>query len=499
MKNDDLRHARSRTMAQRKKRRKRMRGRRRIRERIFLGRVIGIGLVCLFACAFLSRGAMAGKEDEACITLKVEDVSIVQGEETPVFTAKAVCQEDAAFILDEDTGFTVQDLVDEMNQGTGYTLECDADGSREGSYRVKAKLTSQIVNSLNLEWFGKVRIDVKDGKFQVKNQYGEWDGDKFKRWDGNYVMNDFVVYHDNTYYFGEDGEFATGWQSIGGAVYFFGKKGIMKTGWHEEKDGTKYYFGENGTLSVGWIKVDGEEYYFDPEGKMLVGEQQVGEKKCVFAKDGRLMFAENSVDPEKPMVALTFDDGPGPRTDELLDALEKNNAHATFFMLGQRAVQYPDTVKKMAEIGCELGNHTYDHASLAKLDGGGVRKQVEDTNSAIADAAGQPATTLRPSYGAINDTVKKNVGMPMILWSIDTLDWKTRDAQATIDNVMSSVGDGDIILMHDIHTQTIDAAIALIPKLTAAGYQLVTVSEMAEARGYTLENGEKYAEFWPDN
>ena len=102
---------------------------------------------------------------------------------------------------------------------------------------------------------------------------------------------------------------------------------------------------------------------------------------------------------------------------------------------------------------------------------------------------------MRPPYGAINDTVKQNAGLPMILWSIDTLDWKTRNTQSTIDAVMNNVQDGAVILMHDIHTQSIDAAIALIPKLQEAGYQLVTISEMAEAKGIQMENGGKYGFF----
>ena len=84
----------------------------------------------------------------------------------------------------------------------------------------------------------------------------------------------------------------------------------------------------------------------------------------------------------------------------------------------------------------------------------------------------------------------------MILWSIDTLDWKTRNAQSSIDTVMNDVQDGDVILMHDIHTESIDAALVLIPKLEEAGYQLVTVSEMAKAKGVALQNGEKYVDFW---
>ncbi|MDE6830114.1 MAG: hypothetical protein K2P34_07280, partial [Lachnospiraceae bacterium] len=100
-----------------------------------------------------------------------------------------------------------------------------------------------------------------------------------------------------------------------------------------------------------------------------------------------------------------------------------------------------------------------------------------------------------PPYGAISDTMKASVGMPMILWNIDTLDWKTRNAEATVNTVMESVKDGDIILMHDIHTESVDAAVELIPKLIDAGFQLVTVSEMAAAKGIVLENGKSYTDF----
>lgn len=102
---------------------------------------------------------------------------------------------------------------------------------------------------------------------------------------------------------------------------------------------------------------------------------------------------------------------------------------------------------------------------------------------------------LRPPYGAIGGVMHEKVKMPMILWNIDTLDWKTRNAQKTIETVMNNVGDGDIVLMHDIHTESVDAALKLIPKLEKEGYQLVTISEMAEAKGQKLENGVKYCDF----
>ena len=129
----------------------------------------------------------------------------------------------------------------------------------------------------------------------------------------------------------------------------------------------------------------------------------------------------------------------------------------------------------MKETGCELGNHSYDHPQLTKLSADKIANQIGTTNDLIQQAAGSTATVMRPPYGAINDTVRSSVGLPMILWSIDTLDWKTRNAQSSIDTVMNDVQDGDVILMHDIHTESIDAALVLIPKLEEAGYQLVTV------------------------
>lgn len=150
----------------------------------------------------------------------------------------------------------------------------------------------------------------------------------------------------------------------------------------------------------------------------------------------------------------------------------------------------------MKEIGCELGNHSYDHPKFTKISIADMQAQINDTNRAIEAITGEPASVLRPPYGLINEDVKQNVGMPMILWSVDTLDWKTRDTQATIDAVLENAGDGDIVLMHDIHEPTVNAAIELIGKLQDQGYSLVTVSELAKARGYELVNGEKYFGFY---
>lgn len=198
---------------------------------------------------------------------------------------------------------------------------------------------------------------------------------------------------------------------------------------------------------------------------------------------------------EQPMLALTFDDGPGPYTLELLEALEKSGAHATFFMVGKNVPNFPEAVKKMSDIGCELGNHSYDHAKLTKLSIAEMQAEISQTNEAVRSITGRQSTVLRVPYGATSDAVNGACGMPMIQWSVDTLDWKTRSTEATVENVLNYAEDGDIILMHDIHSTSVEAAKQLIPALQSKGFKLVTVSEMAKARGHKLENGNTYFSF----
>ena len=297
-------------------------------------------------------------------------------------------------------------------------------------------------------------------------------------------------------YFDADGNKVTGWQTIENALYCFDEKGIMqKSGWITTDDG-RAYLSDDGKALSGWQTIDGKEYYFDSKGIAATGELKLGLEKCKFSESGELLSKEKTeIDPGKPMVALTFDDGPGPRTSEILDQLKKYNAHATFFMLGKNVKSYPDAIKQMLKDGNELGNHSYDHQQLTKIDAEAIAKEVNDTNENIKNICGSPATVLRPPYGAINDTVKSSVGMPMILWNVDTLDWKTRNTQSTIDEVMRNLKDGDIILMHDIHEPSVQAALKLIPDLVSQGYKLMTVSELAAAKNVTLQNT-TYSQFW---
>lgn len=202
------------------------------------------------------------------------------------------------------------------------------------------------------------------------------------------------------------------------------------------------------------------------------------------------------VDPNQPMIALTFDDGPGPGTIRLLEALQAHGARATFFMVGTRVNSYQDAVRKIVETGNELANHTTNHAKLTGHAPETIANEINTTSIWIQNIVGQAPTMVRPPYGAVNEVVQSVAGAPLVFWSVDTLDWQLKDVGLIRDYVLNNVKDGDIVLMHDIYDATIQAAIELIPLLQERGYQIVTVSEMARARGITLENGAKYYNFY---
>ena len=273
------------------------------------------------------------------------------------------------------------------------------------------------------------------------------------------------------------------------------KVSTMTAGWHEDAQG-KWYQNADGTYYAnGFQDIDGVTYSFDANGYIQTGWVTKGVKDYYFNEDG-------SYDPEKkrPMLALTFDDGPGQYTSELLDCLEANNAHATFFMLGPNISSYADIPQRMLDIGCELGNHSWNHtAQLTDIPLADAIKEFQDTDNELIKACGQASTVCRVPYGAGNQDIYSGVGKPFFMWSLDTEDWKLMDADADYNAVMNGdLTDGSIILMHDIHEPSVQAALRLIPDLVAQGYKLVTVSEMAEAKGVTLQPA-SYADFWDSN
>ena len=226
-----------------------------------------------------------------------------------------------------------------------------------------------------------------------------------------------------------------------------------------------------------------------------------GIKVSITTKDGEQppdIPAGPVIDYNRPMVALTFDDGPNlPVTNRILDVLESNGARGTFFMVGNRVPANADAVRRMAALNCQVGNHTFDHKYLTKMTDAGIRTSVGQTNDNVKNIAGVAPVLMRPTGGFYNQAsldVLGSMGMSAVMWSIDTLDWKTRDPAKTISAVLDHVQDGDIILMHDLYGTTADAVEVIVPELAARGYQMVTVSELAEARGGMVP-GHVYSRF----
>ncbi len=238
--------------------------------------------------------------------------------------------------------------------------------------------------------------------------------------------------------------------------------------------------------------------------------EEAGEAGVAKRVDGVLISIEKKgadgvsyaggIDPTKPMIALTYDDGPSVKaTPVILETLRQYGGKATFFMVGKQAERNMGIVKQMVEQGCEVANHTYDHKLMTKVPPEELASQLARTNQVVSAASGISPVLMRPCGGARSDAGMNVVGaisMPAVMWSIDTLDWKTRDAQSTVNTVLENVKDGDIILMHDLYEATGEASKILIPELINRGYQLVTVSELASYRGGMLP-GRTYSRFRP--
>ena len=389
-----------------------------------------VGLIIIFALLFLFAGIGYCYSFLPVVTLKVDSVTIRQDEEIPAFNVYAEFSGKRDVVLDRETGYKVSDLIAELNQGDGYKLEQNIDRTLEGAYSLDLELNATMKEKLAKHWHNRIQYRIEDGVFEVISKYGDWDKGMFTFLDG--------------------------------------------------------------TKASGWTNIGPDTYYFDESGRRIEGNQDILGTTYYYDDKGKFDSEKNKMNPAKPMIAITFDDGPSKFTMQLLQQLEVYDARATFFMVGTNVPNYPDTVKKMKEIGCELGNHTANHARLTELDAAGIQYQISVTNQAIQNIVGESATLVRPPYGAVNEVVQSVAGLPLAMWSVDTLDWELKNVELIKEYVLNTAKDGEIILLHDIHETTIQAMLQAIPELVNRGYQLVTVSEMAQARGVTLENGEKY-------
>lgn len=186
------------------------------------------------------------------------------------------------------------------------------------------------------------------------------------------------------------------------------------------------------------------------------------------------------LDPNQKVIVLTFDDGPSKYTEKIIDYLHEQDVVATFFILGNKVEIYKDTLTKAIEYGNELGNHSYNHKWLTKLEVEEFLLQIEKTQSIIYETLKYKPIVFRPTYGSINSKIRNNVNLDIILWNIDTMDWKYKSVNKIVSRATKNVKDGDIILMHDTYERTYKAVMKIVPILKKQGYQFVTVSELKE-------------------
>lgn len=211
----------------------------------------------------------------------------------------------------------------------------------------------------------------------------------------------------------------------------------------------------------------------------------------VFVTVISLLPAVSAAQPK--LVALTFDDGPGPYTERLLNGLEERGAHATFFCLGNRAELYPDLIKRMLRDGHQVANHSYSHPNLNELTTEKAVQEIAVTDQILNQILGASESYfLRPPYGNIKREVLAEMNAPVVIWSVDTIDWQLLNTKKVKDRLLEQTFDGSIVLMHDIHYTTVDAVLAALDSLTASGYEFVTIKELYRRRGQTAYAGNVY-------
>lgn len=251
------------------------------------------------------------------------------------------------------------------------------------------------------------------------------------------------------------------------------------------------------TASQGENAENGEDVIRDLEKDKTEGDGNKGKDETDNANEDKVVRIRKGLDPDKPMVALTFDDGPYDKvTKRILKTLKKNDGRATFFVVGNRVSSYHGVMEKAYKQGNQIGNHTYSHytKTLNALKPKAVKSEVTKTNRLIKKYTGKPAHILRPTYGAANSSVRKvmkKMDMTLICWNVDSEDWQSRNKKKILKR-LNNLSDGDIVLMHDLYETTADAVEVLVPKLVKKGYQLVTIDELFYYKGIKQKPGQIY-------
>ncbi|MCI9517218.1 MAG: polysaccharide deacetylase family protein [Lachnospiraceae bacterium] len=181
----------------------------------------------------------------------------------------------------------------------------------------------------------------------------------------------------------------------------------------------------------------------------------------------------------KPRIALTFDDGPHPvYTPKLLDGLKERNVKATFFVVGKNIEGREDIIKRMDEEGHLIGNHTYDHVKITGLPEEEACAQITKTSELVKEITGKNTEFVRPPFGAWDKKLECGFEMFPVLWSIDPLDWTTKNVDAVVQKVLSRAEENSIILLHDYYDSSVEAALKIVDALLERGFEFVTVDEL---------------------
>ena len=270
---------------------------------------------------------------------------------------------------------------------------------------------------------------------------------------------------------GGDGK--PGWNTDSNGWWYQDEDGAMYVGGWQTIDGERYYFMTDGYLAIGWLTIDGKDYYFKESG--ISDEEQ-----------------------EIKYVALTYDEGPAEYTTAVLDTLEKYDAKATFFVCGGLMGEHGDIVKEAIDSGMEIGNYTYDNGTLIGLEPLEVSFAVAITDSAIESAVGITPELFRAPGGNVDDNTRENAGKPIIGWSLTSSQIVKEKDDGSYDVSLDAVKDGSVIRLLDIFEDAPAVTKVLAEALYRDGYRMVTVSELAKARGVTLEKGKEYSSFPAD-
>ena len=187
---------------------------------------------------------------------------------------------------------------------------------------------------------------------------------------------------------------------------------------------------------------------------------------------------EEEVSEPGPRIALTFDDGPGPYTERLLDGLKDRGVKASFFLIGRSVKEYPEAVKRMEEEGHLIGNHTYNHVKLKGLSPEETRREIQKTDEAVYEITGKHVAYLRPPFGEWEEDLELTYPVLPVMWTVDPLDWTTENVEEIVDRVVTQAGENDMILLHDCYDSSVEAALQIVDRLLAEGFDFVRVDEL---------------------